>query len=340
MTKKVVTPISSNMDYRALFIDFFHIVIFGMLFLGTIPILIYLIENTIKRIKERQLMLSIFLVASLIIIYLLPYIYLIYVRISKRVIFILSILAVIYIVKYLYRKLRKANTTIKFLPLNFRDPKEKYILAHWLHSAYKRAPWNEQKICPTCKDLNDFGPNHVYPYSLTNCPKCGEILINFWSVERTEIYLKNAFAQKNFYGIGAYSHDDLLGWIWGYEANPLNFNHKEDDRIFYIDVVGVIPAHRTNTTSRSLKRKILSIFYLFLKESMLFGIVINLINPPMITQLYHKLIKEIKKRGYGIIITRTHSESFKVHRLLALGRFTKMYADPTDKSREFWKKEL
>jgi len=280
------------------------------------------------------------LIILLIVIYLLPYIYLIYVKISKRVILILLILAVIYIIKYLYKKFRKAKGMIRFLPLNFKNQKEKYILAHWLHSAYKQAPWNEQKICPICKNLSDFGPDHVYPYSLTNCPKCGASLINFWSVERTEIYLKNALAQKNFYGIGAYSYNDLLGWIWGYEVNPSKFNIKVDKKIFYIDVVGVIPTHRTNTTSRSLKRKILSFFHRFFKEGILFDIAVNLMNPPIVAQLYHKLIKEIKKREYDIIITRTHSEAFKVHRLLALDRFKKMYADPADKSREFWKKEF
>lgn len=325
---------------NALFIDFFNIAIFAILFLGTIPILIYLIESILLKIKERQLIRVVFIVALLIIIYLLPYVYLIYVKISKRVIFVLSILAIVYIIKYLYKKLHKTNAIIKFLPLNFKDPKEKYNLAHWLHSAYKRAPWNEQKICPICKDLSDFGPGHIYSHSLTNCPKCGAILTNFWSVDRTEIYLKNALSQKNFYGIGAYSYNDLLGWIWGYEVDPLKFNIKADKKIFYIDVVGVIPAHRTNSSFRSLKRKILAFFHFFLKESVLFSIVLNMINPPVIARLHHKLIKEIKRREYDIIITRTHYESTKVHRLLALGRFTKMYADPTDESREFWKKEL
>jgi hypothetical protein len=119
----------------------------------------------------------------------------------------------------------------KFEILLARDVQQQIgVIAPFLRLKFSEAPWNEHKICPSCKKFDDYGPEHAWGKDAPAiCPACGTITTDYWSDERTEHYLATLHPES--FGAAIIANDQIAAWAWG---------RPESEQLYYLDTVAII----------------------------------------------------------------------------------------------------
>lgn len=209
---------------------------------------------------------------------------------------------------------------------------------------FSRHPWNERFACLNCKAIDDFTDYMCFTDNKMPCPKCSAELKPFWSVDRFRNYVKD-FKVKDFKGYIAWDRSNPVGWITGY--SPLEEELPEayqgnNAPVFYIDLLGTIPAVRRKSGVMGRIREILFLAKMRLSPTELSFIdpFIRIIGLPIVGILYISLLKSVHAEGYQTIVSKTHREAYSVRRLLTLAGFKEIGVDKKNVRLSWWVKGL
>ena len=219
-------------------------------------------------------------------------------------------------------------------------------LSEWFIKFYKRSPWNEYKMCPRCKRPDDFGPEHTwgiknYP---EKCPICQTRPVYFWSPERVEKYIDQA-VENGFLGYGAWDeNDNLAGWILGYdlpEEKKEEIGIKNNDKYFYLDVIGILPQYRRGGRLAGAVQAALAIIKVrfFLCRRTLLDRWIERMGDAsgsITGHIYFKMIDLLCKNGYNGIATRTHTKSSKIKKIAKIVNLKEGNLSSEDRERRYY----
>lgn len=165
---------------------------------------------------------------------------------------------------------------------------------------YGEEPWCEGVVCPVCKPVDDFGPNHAWggKVQLVFCPECGHELQPYWSVDRLSTYFG---LHDQPFGIVVWSGSEAAAWVWGYPTSSTEY---------YVDVVGIIEKYRKVPGTR---------YFL---------------------GVFRQFMANLAERGYCVVKTRTHNDAKKVRLLLHGLGFRKGSLSQEDPERSYWQANI
>jgi Zn-finger nucleic acid-binding protein len=109
---------------------------------------------------------------------------------------------------------------------------------------FEREPWCERFRCPACNASDDFGSNGRYETDLGTCPKCGAVLVPYWTDSRVADYFIDAMSRPGAQlNLGRDEANQVRVWVWGYDHTEVRQLKNLPGSGVYVDHIGVDPTY-------------------------------------------------------------------------------------------------